>query len=66
VRIDAAKERLDGRPTAVNLNTLAGYDRDIGVVGEECEGSVEVLRREAAAEIVDRSQDAVDIGHTRH
>jgi len=50
----------------VSLNALTRYDHDIGVIGEQCQSSVEVLRREAAAELVDRCENAFDIGHTSH
>ena len=53
-------------PGAVSLNALTRYDHDIGVIGEQCQSSVEVLRREAAAELVDRCENAFDIGHTSH
>jgi hypothetical protein len=50
----------------VSLNALTRYDHDIGVIGEQCQSSVEVLRRETAAELVDRCENAFDIGHTSH
>ncbi len=64
--IDSSEEGLGGRPTAVSLNALAGNDGDIGVICEQGERCAEVLRREAAAEIVDRSKNALDIGWAAH
>ena len=64
--VDAAEEGLDRRPTAVSLNALAGNNRDVRVIGKQGERSGEVLRRETAAEIVDRRENALDIGLRLH
>ena len=50
----------------MSLNTLAGNDRDIGVIGEQGERSAEVLRREAPAEVIDRRENAFEIGRRGH
>jgi hypothetical protein len=64
--IDPAEEGLDRWPTAMSLNALAGNDRDIGVIGEQGERSAEVLRREAPAEVIDRRENAFEIGRRGH
>lgn len=45
--VDAAEERVDGCPTTVSLYALARDDGDVGIVAEQRNCFLEVLRREA-------------------
>jgi hypothetical protein len=50
----------------VSLSALTGNDRDIVVIGEQREGSAEVLRRETVPEVVDRCENPFVVGHASH